>query len=174
MGITYKRVSNNFMKTAIKILFFITFCNLLQTKLVAQVCAKKLPIPDKTFLNSIKNSDKAEIEYFQKYFDGRSKSKGLKNSTGNNNECKKTYNFKNGIVYKREECSQSEIEVIIFFPGYCKSELVKYVEWFFKTEWNSWNNDKTSYQPTENGDAGCYIEIKQYKKGFYIKYICSE
>ena len=168
MGIMYKRVSNNFMKTGIKILCFITFYNLFQTKLVAQVCSKKLPVPDKTFLNNIKNSDKAEIEYFEKYFGGRA------NSTENNNECKKTYNFKNGIVYKREECSKSEIEGFIFFPGYCKSELVKYVEWFFKTEWNSWNNDKTSYQPTENGDAGCYIEIKQYKKGFYIKYICSE
>ena len=162
------------MKTAIKILFIITFSNLFQTKLVAQVCAKKLPIPDKTFFKKVTNSDKVEIEYFNKYFGRISKPKVLKNFTGSKKGCKLIYNFKNGIVYQRDECSESEIEVIIVFPGYCKTELVKYIEWFFKTEWNAWNEEKTRYQPTENGDAGCYIEIKQNKKGFYIQYICGE
>lgn len=160
------------MKTAIKIFLILTFSNLFQNELAAQVCSKKLPIPDKTFFKNATNSDRTEIEYFEKYFGRISKPKVLKNST--EKECKKIYNFKNGIVYKRDECSETEIEVIIVFPGYCKTELVKYVEWFLKTEWNSWNEEKTRYQPTENGDAGCYIEIKQNKKGFYIKYICGE
>lgn len=140
--------------------------------MVAQTCTKRLPIPDKTFLKNVWNSDYAEIKYFEKYFGKTSKPKVLKVFPESKKNCMTIQSFKNGIVYQKDICSESGTEVIIAFPGYCKAELVKYIEWFFKTDWNVWNKDKTLYQPKEEGDAGCYIQIKQNKKGFYIKYFC--
>ncbi len=158
-----------YMNTTLKILliFFI-----LQIKLVAQICPKKLPIPDKIFLESVKNSDDAEVKYFKKYIGEFSKPKILKRHTETKEACETVQIFKNGIVYKKDECSETGSKVTITFPNYCKAELIKYIEWFFKSDWNVWNKNKTLYQPKEDGDAGCYIELKQNKKEFYIEYYC--
>ena len=160
------------MNRTFKILILAFFGFLSQTKLVAQVCPKKLPIPDKTFLKKVLNSDNPEISYFEKYFGKISEPKVLKTFSESQESCKVIYNFKNGITYQEDVCSESGAHVIIVFPSYCKSELDKYVEWFFNTKGNVWNKNKTLYQPKEDGDAGCYIEIKQNKKGFYIEYYC--
>jgi hypothetical protein len=143
-----------------------------QTNLVAQVCPQKLPIPDKNFLKNVWNSDDAEIKYFKKYIGKTSEPKVLKTFSETKESCKTIHNFKNGIIYQKDICSESGADVIIYFPGYCKAELIKYVEWFFKSERNVWNKEKTIYQPKEEGYAGCYIEIKQYKKGYFIEYYC--
>ena len=161
------------MKTAIRIVIITAISVLTTTKSIAQVCSKRLPIPDKRFLENTLNSDKLEIEYFQKYFGQISPPNFLKNFS-ETKSCKAEYHFKNGITYQQDKCSESEIAVTITFPGYCKSELVKYVEWFLKTQWNVWNEEKTLYRPIENGSAGCYIEIKQNTKDFQIQYICAE
>ena len=157
-------------KTLIKLTLFLFL--VFQIELVAQENKKKLPVPDKAFLESVKNSENAEIEYFNKYFGKISKPKILKRFTESKDVCKIVYLFKNGIVYTKDECSESGSDVTIIFPNYSKSELTKYVEWFFKSDWNIWNKDKSLYQPKEDGDAGCYIEIKQNKNGYYIKYYC--
>ena len=158
------------MKTIFKILliFFLGF----QIKLVAQIGSKKLPIPDKIFLESVNSSEDAEIIYFKKYIGEISKPKLIKRYIESQKACKMVYSFRNGIQYTKDECSEVSSIVTITFPNYRKDELIKYIEWFFKSEWNVWNKNKSHYQPKEDGDAGCYIEIKQNKKGFYIEYYC--
>lgn len=157
------------MNTNFKIvlIFFI-----LQIKLVAQICAKTLPIPNKTFLESVNHSDDVEIKYLEKYIGKISKPKVLKRYTETKEACATVQVFKNGIIYKKDECSEVGSNVTITFPNYCKAEIIKYIEWFFKSDLNVWNKSKTHYQPKEYGDAGCYIEIKQNKKEFYIEYYC--
>jgi hypothetical protein len=46
---------------------------------------------------------------------------------------------------------------------YSKDEIVKLVNLFYKTEFNQWNKNRTSYTPIEN-DAGCYIDIIKVTK----------
>jgi len=158
------------METTFKILliFFLGF----QIKLVAQIGSNKLPIPDKIFLESVNSSEDAEIIYFKKYIGEISKPKLIKRYIDSQKACKMVYSFRNGIQYTKDECSEVGSIVTITFPNYRKDELIKYIEWFFKSEWNVWNKNKSHYQPKEDGYAGCYIEIKQNKKGFYIEYYC--
>ena len=158
------------MKINFKIflIFFIGF----QIKLVAQIGSKKLPFPDKTFLKSVNSSEDAEIKYFKKYIGEISKPKVVKKYIESQKACKMVYSFRNEIQYSKDECSEVGSNVTITFPNYSKDELIKYIEWFFKSESNVWNKNKSLYQPKEDGDAGCYIEIKQNKKGFYIDYYC--
>ena len=161
------------MSTALKKLFLLSYLIVgFQTNLFAQVCPKKLPIPDKAFLKNTNESNDQEVKYFEKYIGKISEPKVLKTFPEDGKRCKTIQSFKNGIVYQIDYCSESGASVVINFPGYCKAELVKYVEWFFKSEWNVWNKEKTHYQPKEDGDAGCYIDIKQNKKGYYIEYYC--
>ena len=59
------------MKITFKIILvvFIGF----QVKLAAQISSKKLPVPDKIFLESVNTSEDAEINYFKKYIGETSK-----------------------------------------------------------------------------------------------------
>lgn len=143
-----------------------------QLKLAAQVNLNKLPVPSKLFLESVKSSEDSEIQYFKKYFSESSKPKVIKRYTESREACKIIYTFNNGIIYSKDECSEVGVEVTITFPNYSKEELIKYIEWFFNSEWNVWNKSKSLYQPKEEGDAGCYVQIKQNKIGYYIEYYC--
>jgi hypothetical protein len=73
---------------------------------------------------------------------------------------------------KRNSCSESGTEVQIIFPNYSKNEVIKFVEWFFKNDYSQWYKSKTIYQPKEDGDAGCYLEIKEFKDKIILKYFC--
>ncbi|NMH27885.1 hypothetical protein [Flavobacterium silvaticum] len=134
---------------------------------------KKLPVPDKAFLKSTENSNQVEIDYFTKYIGSASKLKVIRNSYGDTTKpCEMEQRFKNGIVY-HETCSDSGSDVKITFPSYCKEEIVKFVDWFFLNEFSIWNKSKTTYSPIEDGDAGCYLEIKQDKsKHYFLEYYC--
>ena len=158
------------MQKKIKILVILFFG--FQIKLSAQIGSKKLPIPDKIFLESINSPGDAEIKYLKKYIGEISMPKVIKRYSESQKACKMIYSFKNGIKYTKDECSEAGSNVKITFPNYSKEELIKYIEWFFKSEWNVWNKNKTLYQPKIDGDAGCYIEIKQNNNEYYIEYYC--
>ncbi|TGD57859.1 hypothetical protein [Flavobacterium humi] len=130
----------------------------------------KLPIPTKSFLSESKKYDNADVEYFTKYL-GKGSRKILKRFDESNEICSSIYTFKNGIVVKNNSCSEAGIETQIIFKGYDKNEVVKFVEWFFKTKDNQWNKSKTKYEPFEN-DAGCYFEIKTTKNQIVLHYYC--
>lgn len=131
---------------------------------------KKLPVPTKAFLKESKTTENAEVVYFTKYF-GKGTRKVLKRFDESKEVCSSFYTFKNGIKLKDNSCSEAGIQAQIVFPGYDKNEIVKFVEWFFKTPDNGWNKTKTLYEPIEN-DAGCYIEIKQLKDRIIVNYSC--
>jgi len=111
--------------------FFLIFLLVFQLKLIAQTNSNKLPVPSKTFLESVKFSEDSEIIYFKKYIGESSKPKVIKRYSESKEACKIIYSFKNGIIYSKDECSEVGANVIITFPKYKKEELIKYIEWFF-------------------------------------------
>jgi hypothetical protein len=152
----------------ISLIFLLVF----QLKLIAQTNSNKLPVPSKTFLESVKFSEDSEIKYFKKYIGESSKPKVIKRYTESKEACKIIYSFNSGIIFTKDQCSEVGANVTITFPKYKKEELIKYIEWFFYSEWNAWNKNKSLYEPKEEGEAGCYIQIKQNKKGYFIEYYC--
>lgn len=130
----------------------------------------KLPVPTKSFIEKLTNKDNPEKEYFTKYL-GKKSERILKRFTDSKDVCSKEYEFKTGIKLKSDSCSEVGSDVEIVFPNYAKSEVIKFVEWFFKTNDNSWNESKTKYQPKEQ-DAGCYFEIKESKNKIILSYYC--
>ena len=89
------------MNTALKTLVLLSYLLIgFQTNLFAQVCPKKLPVPDKDFLKSTKESDDQEVKYFEKYIGKISEPKVLKTFPEAGKRCKTIQNFKNGIVYQ--------------------------------------------------------------------------
>lgn len=132
--------------------------------------SQKLPIPSQTFLAECKKHDDADVRYFTKYF-GKGTRRVLKRFDESKEVCSSIYTFQNGIVLKNNSCSEAGIETQIIFKGYDKNEVVKFVEWFFKTKDNQWNKSRTKYEPIEN-DAGCYLELKVTKNQVILDYYC--
>lgn len=131
----------------------------------------KLPIPTKAFIEKAQLVVDNEEHYFTKYL-GKKSEHVLKKYTDSNEVCAKEYEFKTGIKFNRNSCSESGTEVQIIFPNYSKNEVIKFVDWFFKNDDGQWNKSKTKYQPKEDGDAGCYLEIKEFKDKIILKYSC--
>jgi hypothetical protein len=131
---------------------------------------KKLPIPTKSFIEKTKKSEKLD-EYFTKYI-GKKSEHILKRFSESKEVCAKEFEFKTGIKFKTNSCSEAGVEAEIMFPNYSKKEVIKFVEWFFKNDYNKWNKSKTKYQPKEDGDAGCYLEIKELKGKIILNYYC--
>jgi len=132
----------------------------------------KLPKPSGTFLKQSSNNVYSEWEYFKQYLGAIEDSAVLKNFEGTNEPCSWSQSFKTGIIYTHEECMEVGANVSITFPNYQKEELLKYIDWFHKTEDNVWNKEHTQYTPKEEG-AGCYLEIKKNKEGNYVlEYYC--
>jgi hypothetical protein len=145
------------------ILFFNCLISLGQTN--------KLPIPTKSFIEKTKYQDDPGEEYFTKYL-GKKSEHVLKRFSGSKDICAIEIGFNTGIKLKKNLCSESGIEVEIIFPNYSKSDIVKFVEWFFKSDDYKWNKSKTEYQPKADGEAGCYIEIKELKNKIILSYSC--
>lgn len=131
----------------------------------------KLPIPTKSFIQKVKYEESPEEQYFTKYL-GKKSEQILKRFSDSNDVCAKAFEFKTGIKLKTNSCSESGIEAEIIFPNYSKNDVVNFVEWFFKDEYSKWNKYKTKYQPKEDGDAGCYLEIKELKGKIILSYSC--
>jgi hypothetical protein len=131
----------------------------------------KLPIPSKSFIEKAKKSSDMEALYFTKYL-GK-KSERVIERYDSISVCAKEYEFKTGIRYKTNSCNETSIEAEIIFPNYSKNDVVKFVEWFFNDGYNKWNKSKTKYQPKEEGEAGCYLEIKEFKGKIILIYSCS-
>ncbi|WP_289663840.1 hypothetical protein [Flavobacterium panacagri] len=131
----------------------------------------KLPIPTKAFIEKLKNKDNPEEEYFTKYL-GKKSERILKRFNESKDFCAKEFEFKTGIKLKSDSCSETGSDVEIVFSNYAKSEVIKFVEWFFKTNDNIWNKSKTKYQRKEEGDAGCYFEIRESKNKIILSYYC--
>ncbi|MHC0439482.1 hypothetical protein [Flavobacterium sp. 3-210] len=138
-------------------------------KIMGQV--NKLPVPSKSFVEKIKYEDNFEEKYFAQYL-GKKSEHILERFNDSKGVCAKKYEFKTGIKLKSNLCSEAGLDGEIVFPNYSKSEVIKFVEWFFKTEDNVWNKSKTKYQPKEEGDAGCYLEIKESKGQTVLSYYC--
>ncbi len=151
------------MKKVLNILLFLISFNLFGQ-------SNKLPIPSNSFLKQMKYLEDPELKYLEKHF-GKGKQNILKRDWESKKICASVYTFNNGIIYKSNNCSESGLENEIKFIGYNKNEIVKFVEWFFKTEYKGWNKSKTIYEPIEN-DAGCYFEIIETKKIVVLKYNC--
>ena len=131
----------------------------------------KLPIPTKAFIEKAKTLGDSQEKYFTKYL-GKISEKVLKRIGNDKVVCAKEFEFKTGIKMKTNSCSEVSIEVEIIFPNYSKKDVVKFVEWFFNDKYNNWNKSKTKYQPKEDGDAGCYFEIKKLKGKIILIYSC--
>ncbi|MGK4568581.1 hypothetical protein [Flavobacterium sp. 3HN19-14] len=131
----------------------------------------KLPVPSKSFLEQIHIKDNADLIYLSKYL-GKKSEKTLERFDESKQVCSAEYKFGTGIILTQNFCSESGNNVKIVFPFYPKSEIVKYVEWLFKTNENDWNNDKTRYQPKEDGNPGCYLQIKTFKEKTVLEYYC--
>jgi hypothetical protein len=131
----------------------------------------KLPIPTKSFIEKAQKENDTEALYFTKYL-GK-KTERIIEKYDSKNACAKEYEFKTGIIYQTNSCNETSIEAEIIFPNYSKNEVVKFVEWFFKNNYSKWNKSKTIYQPKEDGDAGCYFEIKELKGKVILIYSCS-
>ncbi len=131
----------------------------------------KLPIPTKSFIEKAKYLDDSEEKYFTKYL-GKKSEHILKRFSDSKDVCAKEYEFKTGIKLKRNSCSEASTEAEIIFPNYSKNDVIKFVEWFFKNDYSKWNKSKTKYQPKEDGDAGCYLEIKELKGKIILSYSC--
>ncbi len=127
-----------------------------------------LPKPDAAFLNRTDIKKPPIYEYFEKYIgsiSGKKKQKKAKFIDSNKDfVCSWEEKFKKDIYFKFDSCSQTEIEITIDFVNYSKTEIVQLVNTFYKDQFSSWNEDKTIYQPVQEGAAGCYIEIKTINK----------
>jgi hypothetical protein len=145
------------------VLFFTCFSLIAQTN--------KLPVPTKSFVDKVKYENDSEEKYFEKYI-GKKSERILKRFSDSKEICSKEYEFKTGIKFKRNSCSEAGTDVEIIFSNYSTNEVIKFVDWFFKTEYNVWNKSKTNYQPKEEGDAGCYLEIKEVKGKIVLSYYC--
>lgn len=132
--------------------------------------ANKLPVPSKSFVEKAKYEDNFEEKYFTKYL-GKKSEHILKRFIDSKEVCAKECEFKTGIKLKTNSCSEAGLDAEIVFSNYSKNEVIKFVEWFFKTEDNAWNKSKTIYEPKEN-DAGCYLEIKEIKGKILLTYFC--
>lgn len=130
----------------------------------------KLPIPTNSFIVKAKKSSDMEALYFTKYL-GK-KSERILERYDSKSVCAREYEFKTGIRYKTNSCNETSIESEIIFPNYSKNDVVKFVEWFFNDDYNKWNKSKTKYQPKEDGDAGCYLKIKELKGKIILIYSC--
>ncbi|MCO5254493.1 MAG: hypothetical protein M9892_09035 [Bacteroidetes bacterium] len=140
-------------------------------KNITTTCNKLLPKPTDDFLKTNSESDNIEIEYFEKYF-GISSEKVISKSFEDNIPCQWKQKFAEGIVYEYDDCGETGADVQITLPGYCKDELIKFIEWFHHSEENEWNKDKTHYSPKE-ANPGCYMTIKKNQKGnLMIDYYC--
>lgn len=131
----------------------------------------KLPIPTKSFIEKARYLGDFEEKYFTKYL-GKKSQHILKRFNDSNDVCATVYEFKTGIKLKTNSCSEAGNEVEIIFPNYSKNDIIKFVEWFFKNDYSKWNKSKTKYQPKEDGDAGCYLEIKELKSKIILSYSC--
>lgn len=133
--------------------------------------ANKLPVPTKSFIEKTRSSDYSDVKYFTKYL-GIKSEHVLKRFDDSKDICSKEYEFKSGIKLKSNSCSETGNAVEIIFSNYPKNEVIKFIDWFFKTDYNVWNKSKTKYQPKEDGDAGCYLEIKEFKNEILLSYYC--
>ena len=131
----------------------------------------KLPIPTKSFIEKALFSDNFEEKYFTKYL-GKKSEYVLKRFSDSKDVCAKEYEFKTGIKLKKNSCSEAGTEAEIIFPKYSKNDVITFIEWFFKNDYSKWNKSKTKYQPKEDGDAGCYIEVKELKDKIIVNYSC--
>lgn len=153
-------------KNAVK-LFLILFLGCF--KLLAQT--NKLPVPTKSFIEKVKHYNYSDEKYFAKYL-GIKSEHALEKFNDSKEVCSKEYEYKTGIKLKRSVCSESGSSVEIVFSKYPKTEVIKFVDWFFKTEYNTWNKAKTRYQPKEDGEPGCYLEIEESKNKIVLSYYC--
>lgn len=139
-----------------------------------QTVKKKLPVPTSDFLERTKEHDMS-FTYFTTYFKPISKRKVLKRHKDcEGDDCASSWEqyFEDSILYRERDIEEIGSEITIVFPNYDKEEVVKYINWFCRSEDNKWNKDKTSYIPKEEG-AGCYYEIKlNDKKQYYIHNYC--
>lgn len=131
----------------------------------------KLPIPTKSFVEKAKYIEDADDKYFTKYI-GKKSERILERFTETKASCAKEYTYKTGIKLKTNSCSEAGIEAEIIFPNYSKNDVVRFVEWLFKNEDNKWNKQNTNYQPKEDGAAGCYFNIKEFKGKIILSYSC--
>lgn len=131
----------------------------------------KLPIPTKSFIQKARLQDNSEEMYFSKYL-GKKSEHILTRFSDSKDVCAKKCEFKTGIKLKTDSCSEAGIVAEIIFPNYSKNDVVQFVEWFFKNDYSKWNKSKTKYQPKEDGDAGCYMEIKELKGRIILSYSC--
>jgi hypothetical protein len=131
----------------------------------------KLPIPTKSFIERTIYSGDFEEKYFTKYL-GKKSEHILKRFNDSKDVCAKEYQFKTGIKLKKNSCSEAGTEAEIIFPNYSKNDVIKFIEWFFKNDYSKWNKSKTNYQPKEDGDPGCYLEIKELKDKIILSYSC--
>lgn len=144
---------------------------LLFSYLTLSAQTNKLPIPTKSFIEKSKYLDDSEEKYFTQYL-GKKSERILKRFSDSKDVCAKEYEFKTGIKLKINSCSEAGAEAEIIFPNYSKKDVIKFVEWFFKNDYSKWNKSKTKYQPKEDGDAGCYLEIKELKGKIILSYSC--
>lgn len=155
-------MTKRFLPIFFALIFGCGFCN-------AQ--SRKLPVPSKAFLEKARKSDQGDVSYLKQYV-GLVSEKVLKKAPESKEVCARSYEFKNGIKMKYDECSESGADAVITFVGYPKSEIVKFVDWLFSSEQNKWNASQTKYSPKEDGDPGCYLEIKQFKDKIVLDYYC--
>jgi len=151
------------IKSLIVVLFLFTGLTLLGQN--------KLPVPSKSFIENAKYHEDPEERYFSKYL-GKQSEQIVKRYDDSKEVCAKEFKFKTGIQFKRNSCSEAGTSVVIIFPNYSKKEVLQFIDWFFKAEGSVWNKAKTKYQPKQDGDAGCYIQIKESKGKIILNYSC--
>lgn len=133
--------------------------------------ANKLPIPSKSFIEKAQYVEDAAEKYLARYL-GKKSERALKTFDDSKQVCAREFEFKTGIILKTNSCSESGVEAVIIFPNYSKKEVVQFVDWFFRNDYSKWNKSKTRYQPKEDGEAGCYLEIRETKGKIILNYSC--
>ena len=137
-----------------------------------------MPEASKKFIKSNCYFHECLYEYFITYIGSISGRKKIVNFKDCHDDCECAWEeqFKKGIYFKINSCSNTEIEITVSFENCFKSGIVKLVDTFYKNpKFSSWNEDKTKYGPIEESHAGCYIEIKTIdKQKMDLIIICSE
>ncbi|HLN94569.1 MAG TPA: hypothetical protein VK183_02950 [Flavobacterium sp.] len=122
-------------------------------------------------MDKVKIEEHPEALYFSTYF-GKGSEIVLTRLDESKAVCAKIITYKTSIKLKWDSCSEHGTEVEIVFPNYAKTEIQKFVEWFFTSDTNVWDESKTKYQPKEDGDAGCYLEIIEEDNDVMLRYYC--
>lgn len=155
------------MKTLLTILVILT-CS----KAFGQGTNRQLPKPTQDLIKNESTIDKG-LNYLENSFKTVGSKMVLKTFVDckENCTCSWEQQFDSGITYKYNDCHESGFDVVISFQGYDTKDVIKLVDFLFKTDDNVWNKEKTEYKPKDGG-AGCYYKIRREEGVAILDYYC--